>query len=299
MPKAPSRWGLEPRITVLLSILVVGFWAALELELRLSDLVPSPGGREVVREFFSRALSPAWTYESETVAAGTPPLIFKALAAAHRTVVFAAAAMSLALVLGLPLGFLAATSWWKTDSLGQPPSEFPSHRLMRFGTSLLRPGLCALSRVLIVGLRSLHELLWAVLFLAAFGLSHLSAVVAIAIPFAGTLAKVFSEMLDETPRDAADALRHAGLSQPQVFLFALFPRALPDLGAYTFYRFECALRSAAILGFFGFPTLGYLIAASFENLYYGEVWTYLYTLGFLVFAADWWSGALRSRLVQS
>jgi ABC-type phosphate/phosphonate transport system permease subunit len=43
--------------------------------------------------------------------------------------------------------------------------------------------------------------------------------------------------------------------------------------------------------------LGYFIAASFENLYYGEVWTYLYTLFFLVAVVDWWSGALRRRLV--
>jgi len=48
---------------------------------------------------------------------------------------------------------------------------------------------------------------------------------------------------------------------------------------------------------FGFPTLGYSIAASFENLYYGEVWTYLYALFALVLVMDWWSGALRRRLV--
>ena len=51
------------------------------------------------------------------------------------------------------------------------------------------------------------------------------------------------------------------------------------------------------LGFFGFPTLGYHIAASFENLYFGEVWTYLYVLVALVLAVDWWSGQVRRRLV--
>ena len=52
-----------------------------------------------------------------------------------------------------------------------------------------------------------------------------------------------------------------------------------------------------VLGFFGFPTLGYYIAASFENLHYGEVWTYLYTLIALVLVVDVWSGGLRRRLV--
>ena len=76
----------------------------------------------------------------------------------------------------------------------------------------------------------------------------------------------------------------------------MLPRALPDMGAYAFYRFECALRSSAILGFFGYPTLGYYISLSFENLYYREVWTYLYALVLLVALVDWWSGALRRRL---
>ncbi len=65
-------------------------------------------------------------------------------------------------------------------------------------------------------------------------------------------------------------------------------------------RDSCWSRSAArpgSLGFFGYPTLGYYIAAAFENLHFGEVWTYLYTLFILVAIADWWSGALRRKLV--
>ena len=104
-------------------------------------------------------------------------------------------------------------------------------------------------------------------------------------------------MLDEAPRDAALALRGAGATNLQVFALGLLPRALPDMCAYAFYRLECAVRSAAILGFFGFPTLGYSISASFENLHYGEVWTYLYALCALVLGVEAWSGALRRRFV--
>ena len=146
-------------------------------------------------------------------------------------------------------------------------------------------------------MRSVHELLWAVLFLAAFGLNTFGAVIAIAIPYAGTLAKIFSEMIDEAPRDSGLALRRLGASRLVEFWFGLVPRALPDMSAYAFYRFECAIRSSAVLGFFGFPTLGYGIAQSFENLHYGEVWTYLYALMALVVAVELWSGALRERFV--
>jgi phosphonate transport system permease protein len=152
-------------------------------------------------------------------------------------------------------------------------------------------------RTVIALMRSVHELIWAVLFLAAMGMSNLAAVIAIAIPYGGTLAKIFSEMIDEVPRDAARALRAVGATGAQRFCFGLLPRALPDMTAHTFYRFECALRSSAILGFFGFPTLGLDIRQSFNSSNYGEVWTYLYVLLGTVVVFDWWSGAVRRRLL--
>ena len=241
----------------------------------------------MAREFFGRALSPALTYESATVVPDAPPLLVKALEAAHQTLVFAGAAVSLALVIGLPLGFLSSSVWWEGDPAGG------EGRVTRALRRTLAPLVYATTRTLATVMRSVHELLWAVIFLAAFGVSPLAAVVAIAIPFGGTFAKVFSELLDEAPRDAAGALRAAGASPLQVVVFGVLPRAQSDMTAYAFYRFECALRSAAVLGFFGFPTLGYFIAASFENLHYGEVWTYLYVLLGLIAAADWWSGRFR------
>ena len=71
--------------------------------------------------------------------------------------------------------------------------------------------------------------------------------------------------------------------------------------AYTFYRFECALRSATVLGFFGTfglpPTLGVRIREAFGATDYGEAWTHLWMLVILVVVFDWWSGAVRRRLV--
>jgi phosphonate transport system permease protein len=155
--------------------------------------------------------------------------------------------------------------------------------------------ICGVTRAVTAVLRSIHELLWAVLLLAAFGVTQFSAVLAIAIPYSAILGKVFAELIDETPRDAAHAIRDGGASALQAFVVGILPRAWPDLAAYAFYRFECAVRSSAILGFFGFPTLGYYVAASFENLHYREVWTYLYVLFLMVALLDWWSGALRRR----
>jgi phosphonate transport system permease protein len=188
------------------------------------------------------------------------------------------------------LGFFASTAWWAGDPTG---GQSALGRALR---RTVAPASYAFFRTLIALMRSIHELLWAVLFLAALGLSEVAAILAIAIPYAGTLAKVFSEMVDEAPRDAAQALRAAGASRLQVYCFALIPRALPDMVAYGFYRLECALRSSAIMGFFGFPTLGLYVRQSFSSTNYGEVWTYLYVLIALVVLLDAWSAGMRRRI---
>jgi phosphonate transport system permease protein len=280
-PEAAPRLGR--RGVVLLAIALAALAAFFVLDAPIGGLVPQRGGLSIVRDFFSHMFRPALTYET-AVPSGTTPLLLETFAAMRRTLVFAVAAMSLAVPVGFVLGFLGSTAWWS----GEHSSGFRRS---------IAPAIWSATRVLIVAMRSVHELLWAVIFLAAFGLTTASAVIAIAIPYAGTLAKIFSEMMDEAPRDAALALRGAGAAPAQVFCFGLLPRALPDMGAYAFYRFECAVRSSAVLGFFGFPTLGYSISAAFENLHYGEVWTYLYALAALVLAIEMWSSALRRRFV--
>ena len=268
---------------VIVAIAAAAVWAFASLDLR-ADF--SRGGAGIVGKFFSRAIRPALTYESE-VPPGTEPLWLKAARAAYRTVIFAAAAMGLSVAGGLLLGFPASSAWWEGD-----PAR--PRGLWRRSAA---PAIYATTRTLIMLMRSVHALLWAVIFLAAFGLNTFAAVIAIAIPYAGTLAKIFSEMIDETARDSAEALRASGASPLQVFVFGLLPRAAPDMAAYAFYRFECAVRSSAILGFFGFGTLGLFIKASFDNLHYGEVWTYLYTLFALVAVLDAWSRSVRRRFV--
>jgi phosphonate transport system permease protein len=277
---------LGRRGTTVLAIALAGAAAWWLLGLSAGDLAPTAGGLRLTRDFFAAAVHPTLTYESGLAPVGSQSFGVTILQAVARTVTFAAAALSLAIVAGLPLGFFSSSSWWVHESLGRRPA-----------LRALALGLQAVARLLAACMRSVHELLWAVVFLAAFGLNTASAVIAIAIPYAGTLAKVYSEMLDEAPAEAAAALRAAGAGPGQVFAIGLFPRALPDMAAYSFYRLECAVRSSAVLGFFGYQTIGYYLRASFENLHYREVWTWLYVLLGLVLLLEAWSAALRRRFV--
>ena len=283
---------LTARRSLFLGLLLVGISAYLILGLKLNELNPGPGGLKLGKRFFSAAFSPALTYEDSTALSGANPLWKNAIAACWETIRISAAAVSLSLVFGLVFGFFGATAWWRNRPTGI------RNPLYRFFLRYCAPLVYGITRVLITFTRSVHELLWGTLFLAALGMGPLAAVFALTIPFSGTFAKIFSEMIDEADPSAARALELAGAGPLQVVCFALLPAALPDMIAYTLYRFECGLRSAAVMGFMGVLTLGYYIKASFVNLHYHEVWTYLYALIFLIVFFEKWSDAIRRRLTE-
>jgi phosphonate transport system permease protein len=250
------------RGAILLLLVAAGLASAAALGLGPAGLVPRGGGAEIAREFAAAALRPALRHEADWLPRGASPFPLRLLDAAWRTVAYAA--------------------WWVGET-GKP--------------SGIGPLVQVAARTLVALLRSVHELLWAVVLLAAMGPAPAAGVVALAVPYSGVLAKVFAEMLDEAPSEAADALRGAGAAPVSVFLFGRLPRALPDMAAYAFYRLECAVRSAAVLGFFGLPTLGYHLKLSFDAMRYREVWSYLYALFAIVVLLEVWSSAVRRRFV--
>lgn len=280
LPAQPSAFGARSKLVLAIGAACV--WAAWQLELDLDTLFPDGRRLQILEEFFAAAVIP----DLSGVVMG------QLVTGVCNTIAFATAAMALALVAGMVLGFFASTAWWSEDD--NNGSDGTCVTCLR---CTLCPAIFILARVVIAVFRSIHELFWAVIFLVALGLNPMSGVIAIAIPYGCTLAKVFAEMIDEAPRDAAIALRGVGASAMQVYCFGLLPRAAADMTAYAFYRFECTLRSAAILGFFGFETLGYFIRLAFEETLYGQCWTFLYALLALVVTADWWSGAFRRSFV--
>ena len=128
------------------------------------------------------------------------------------------------------------------------------------------------------------------------GLDPLVAILAIAIPFGAITAKVFSEILDETPRQPLQALLNSGVSPFNAVLYGLLPQAFPNLLSYTFYRFECSIRSAAVLGIIGAGGLGYQLLLSLQSLRYEQMWTLFWALLLLNGSVDFWSALLRHRL---
>ncbi|WP_261395888.1 PhnE/PtxC family ABC transporter permease [Halomonas sp. DP8Y7-1] len=138
------------------------------------------------------------------------------------------------------------------------------------------------------GVRAVHELFWALLFLQVFGLSALTALAALAIPYAGIFAKVYAEILEQTPRAAQEALPE-GTSRLARLAYTELPLAFAQLAAYTRYRFECALRASVLLGFVGLPTLGYQLESAFREGRYHEAGALLWLFYALIATLPWWA----------
>jgi len=137
-------------------------------------------------------------------------------------------------------------------------------------------------RVACAFVRSVHELFWALIFLQVFGLSPLTGILAIGIPYAGIIAKVYAEILEEADPAPLRAVP-AGAGRVSVFLFARLPDAWAHFKTYSMYRLECGLRSSAVLGFVGLPTLGFYLETAFRQGRYSEV-SALLILFYLVIA---------------
>lgn len=141
--------------------------------------------------------------------------------------------------------------------------------------------------------RAVHELFWAFLFLPLVGLNPICGVLAIGVPYAGVFAKVYAEILQEADQRPLSGLPAAS-GRLSRFFYGVLPVVYPNLRTYTAYRLECALRSSAILGFIGLPTLGFHLETAFREGLYAEAPALLYTFYLVIASMRWW---VKPRLV--
>ncbi len=141
--------------------------------------------------------------------------------------------------------------------------------------------------------RAIHELFWALIFIQIFGLSALTGILALAIPYSGIFAKVYSEILEEADTNSLNAIPK-GASHLSVFMYARLPDAWAHFKTYSLYRLECGLRSSAVLGFVGLPTLGFHLETAFAEGKYSEASALLIIFFIIIATIRKWS---RTQLV--
>ena len=249
----------------LTAILLIAFAVSLA-GIGWEDGVLNAGGLRATGQIFAAAFQPQLT----------PDVLLTGLRSTWTTVAYAWAGMTVALVIGLPLGILGSGTVVR------------SQRARRWNV--------AGARLALAVFRSIHELVWAWLFVAAIGLSPMAGVLALGLPYGGILGRIYAELLQDVPEAPLRALRGAGASEWRVFWFGRLPMALPDMLSYTFYRLECGIRSAAVLSFVGLGGLGHNIQLSLQDIDYGRMWTFVYFLVALVVMVDVWSSMVRQRV---
>ena len=142
-------------------------------------------------------------------------------------------------------------------------------------------------------LRSVPELVWATITVLAVGMGAFAGTLALALHTTGVLGRLFSQAIENTPRQPAQALRHAGASPALVFMYASFPLVASQLLAYSLYRWEMNIRMAAILGFVGAGGLGQLLYVSMSLMNYHQAGTLILAMLFLSIAVDQTSARIR------
>jgi len=199
-----------------------------------------------------------------------------------RTVAIATAGITLALVIAVPMALLSV----RVLSISALPGR------MARGPFWCRQ----VVRWTLMVLRSVPELVWALVFVRVVGLGPTAGVLAIALTYGGMLGKVYAEILESGETQPTETLLRNGSGRLQAFFYGLLPQNAAELSSYTVYRWECAIRSSVVLGFVGAGGLGQQLDVSMKMFNGGEVATMLLVFIALVALADRVSAGLRRGL---
>lgn len=162
------------------------------------------------------------------------------------TLMIAIAGTALAVVISLPLGFLAASNV-------SPP--WVSHPVKWF-----------------LGLiRSIPLIVVAMLFVAAVGLGPFPGMLAIAFHSVGMLGKFYAEEFETAEKGILNAVSGTGATWSQTLRYGLWPQSIPQVVAFTVYRLEMNFRDAAVLGLVGAGGVGYYILLYVRGFQYEKV----------------------------
>jgi phosphonate transport system permease protein len=268
---ANERYRLPPRIfgarcaacwfvLSLLALTVASFWT---LDLQWSKFL-SLDAASKMGKFIGELMNPTGEYK----------FLSRLSIAALETIAMSALGTMLAMMGGLALAL-------------------PASRVHAGDRALWR----APTRLVLNGLRSIPELMWAALLIIAAGLGPFAGTLALGLHTTGVLGRLFAEAIENAPPGPAFALRVQGVPEGRVFLYATLPQILPQLMSYTLYRWENNIRAAAVLGVVGGGGLGQMLAFHMGLFHMRETSSILIVMIFLVALVDLVSYGAR-RLLQ-
>ncbi|WP_421566262.1 phosphonate ABC transporter, permease protein PhnE [Ochrobactrum sp. EDr1-4] len=120
-------------------------------------------------------------------------------------------------------------------------------------------------------LRTVPEIVFALLFVIAFGLGPMAGVLALMLHTTGALGKLFSEVVENIDMRPVEGIRASGGSGFQVIRFAVLPQVAANFASYGLLRFEINVRGASVMGFVGAGGIGQELITSIRQFYYSDV----------------------------
>lgn len=147
-------------------------------------------------------------------------------------------------------------------------------------------------------LRTVPGVVFALLFVIAFGLGPMPGVFAVALHSAGALAKLYAEVVENIDMKPVEGVAASGGSWVERVRFAVVPQVLPGFASYTLLRFEINVRESAVMGFVGAGGIGEDLVMSIRQFYYPDVSALLLLIIGTVMVIDFLTEKLRHRLID-
>lgn len=146
-------------------------------------------------------------------------------------------------------------------------------------------------------LRGVDVFIWALIFVTAFGLGPMAGILAIAVSDVGTLAKLFSEAIENIDRKPIDGVEASGGNNVEVVRFAVLPQVLPVMLSSALYMFESNTRSATILGIVGAGGIGLLLSDRIRANVWDQSCFIIIMIVITVYLIDLLSKKIREHLI--
>ena len=154
-----------------------------------------------------------------------------------------------------------------------------------------------IGRLLMSISRSIHEIVWALFFVAVLGLGALPGIFAIAVRSVGFIAKMSAEAIENVELGPVDAIRATGANNFQVLLFAILPQVLPQVLGIILFEWEINIRRSAILGLVGAGGLGLVFFRQMNTFNHHGVTTVIIAILGIIMIGEVISHYTRNRVI--
>jgi phosphonate transport system permease protein len=144
--------------------------------------------------------------------------------------------------------------------------------------------------------RTVPDIVFALIFVIAFGLGPMAGVLAITIHSIGALGKQYAEIVENIDMKPVEGVRSTGASWTACMRFAVLPQVVAGFASYTLLRFEINVRGASVMGFVGAGGIGQELVVAIRKFYYSDVSAILLMIVLTVFVIDIGTGWIRGRL---